>query len=221
MKARHLLAVVSALALLMTAFFTVAGLTSVAATEEELDFLQEAYIAEGAENIQIEEDGTWTVTGNFALAPNTTIDYMTQKYIFQYFTSDVPVKITVLDRDPQWVSGDTPVGYGQHWIGLYDNWVGPEYFPAGTYERCDNFSGIYTWNKWNPEGKATIRAIYFEFQGAPTATFKDIRISEFQDPKTTTTAPTEARYEWDSCASLVPANVDAWTSIPAGDNSNA
>ena len=109
--------------------------------------------------------------------------------IIQQFTSNVPVKITMLDRDPDGV-------YGDHWIVLYNNWVGPEYYPAGTTDRTDNFSNIWTWNTshngWMNTGKATIRAIYFEFQGANvSATFGRLALSiEVPDLTTTTTTTT-------------------------------
>ncbi|MBQ7670052.1 MAG: dockerin type I repeat-containing protein [Clostridia bacterium] len=218
MKARHLLAVIAALALLMTAVFSVMGTASVAVAEDDTyNFLKQEYIAEGEENVTINEDGTWTATGNFALAPNVTIDYTTFKYIFQFFTTTGPVKITLLDRDPN------ENGYGDHWIGLYDNFVGDQYYPVGTYERIDSIEGIYNWNiqysGWKNKGNATIRAIYFEFENLPsTITLTNFRISGKPYVETTTTAPTQPRYTWDSSKNLTPFDASAWKNIGAGDS---
>ncbi|MBQ7670054.1 MAG: dockerin type I repeat-containing protein [Clostridia bacterium] len=217
--AKHLVAVMAALALLMTAIFSVVGTVSVAENAFELDFLDETTIAEGSENVTVNGDGSWSVTGNFALAPNLEFDYTKTVNIVQKFTSDVPVKITLLDRDPDGV-------YGDHWIGLYDNFVGPEYYPAGSYDRTDNLSGIWTWNVknsgWKNSGKATVRAIYVEFQGNPTATFNDLRLytpattTTTPAPTTTTTAPTQPRYTWENTASLIPLDTSKWSNIPVG-----
>ncbi|MBQ4617623.1 MAG: hypothetical protein IJB27_04535, partial [Clostridia bacterium] len=151
-------------------------ITDGAAQADPYNFLQEAYIAENRQNVTINADGTWTVTGNFALAPNVQFDYTQYQYIVQNFTSDVELSITYLDRDPNGV-------YGDHWVNLYNNWVGPNYYPVGGYNSVDSIKGIYDWNiannGWaNQNNMATARAIYVEFNGTGTATFKALGLSK-------------------------------------------
>ena len=155
--------------------------------------MSEEYIAEGRENITINADGSWTITGPIALAPNVTIDYTSGANLLQYFNTATPMKITFLDRDPDGV-------YGDHWIGLYDNWVGPQYFPAGETDRTDNMAGVWNWNVanngWKNTGKATIRAIYFEFEsnaGINVTLYNldmDTTVVGGEELTTTTEAPT-------------------------------
>ena len=156
------------------------GTVTITGGYDGTDFLQERFIAEGRDNITIHEDGSWTVTGNFALAPYLTYDYTTLQYVSLDFTADVPVKITFCDEDP---NGE----YDTHWIGLYDNWKGPEYFPAGTFDEVQSILGIYNWcianaNWGNKNGVANVRAVYVEFNGTGTATFRDMRMVDTQNP---------------------------------------
>ncbi|MBQ9413667.1 MAG: hypothetical protein IJU16_00910 [Clostridia bacterium] len=154
--------------------------------KEDGDFLQQKYIAEHAENIKINADGTWTVTGNFALAPYYTFEYGTVKNIDLQFETDVPVSITLLDRDPNGTLEQG--GYGDHWINLYANWVGTNYFPAGANNWQTTINGIWNWSianaNWKNTGTATARAIYVTFESTPVnATFKAFRL--YADPTTT------------------------------------
>ncbi|MBR5134419.1 MAG: hypothetical protein IKV35_02355, partial [Clostridia bacterium] len=71
------LSIVLSVAMLMTAMFT---LFVVPASAEEAphtyELLKEEYIAEGAEFVTINDDGTWTIEGGeVALAPNVVYDY--------------------------------------------------------------------------------------------------------------------------------------------------
>ncbi len=126
----------------------------VAPAADPYNFLQEAYIAENRQNVTINADGSWTVTGNFALAPHLTYDYSVYQYIALKMSSDVGVKITFMDdSDGQ-----------QRWIGLYDNWVGPQYFPAGYFSEVHSIKGIYDWSIANAgwghkNNQAKVRAI--------------------------------------------------------------
>ena len=156
-----------------------AGKVTISGGFDGTDFLQERFIAEGRDNITINADGSWVATGNFALAPYLTYDYNVLKYVSLDFTASVPVKITFCDEDP---NGQ----YETHWIGLYDNWVGPEKFPAGTYDKVEAINGIYNWNipnsNWgNTNGIANVRAVYVEFEGG-TVTFRDMRMVDTPNP---------------------------------------
>ncbi|MGN0172342.1 MAG: dockerin type I repeat-containing protein [Acutalibacteraceae bacterium] len=202
---KSVLSIVLAVAMVLTMAFSAIG-AQASADGIGYDFLQETYIAEGRDNVTINSDGSWTVTGNFALSIGLTYEFNVYKYLFQNFTSDVEYKVTILDRDPNGV-------YEDHWIGLYDNWVGPQYFPVGTYKDVNGVDGIYNWNKWGDNGKATITAIYVELNGTGTLTMKELRLSDNTAPTTTpTTLPTKT---WDSSFNLVPADPSVWSSMDA------
>jgi hypothetical protein len=155
------------------------------------NFLQEAYITAGRDNITINSDGSWTATGNFTLTPNYTYDYTEMCYLLQSFVSDVKYKVIIIDTDPEGV-------YGTHTINLYDNWVGPEYFPAGEYNKADGINGIYNWNitnsGWrNSRNTATVTQIKIELGGTGTLTLKGLALSDDPNvelPITTTTTTT-------------------------------
>ena len=148
--------------MLLTVIGSTLTLSVSAATSETVNFLDTAFIAEGAENIAVNSDGSWTVTGPFALAPNVTFEYDVLEYITLDMTTDTPLDITLFDRDPNGV-------YNDHYITLYQEWVGySRYFPVGTFNETNTLGGIYTWNVhsgiWGNDGLATVRAIYFEFE---------------------------------------------------------
>ncbi|MBQ9413543.1 MAG: S-layer homology domain-containing protein, partial [Clostridia bacterium] len=148
-------------ALLIGMLSVMAVVTPVAAAKTvDGNFLKAEYIIEGRDNVTINSNGSWTVKGDFALAPYLIFDYTKAQPLVQEFTTNVPLEITFLDSDPNGV-------YGDHWVGLYENWVGPQYFPAGSHDRTDNFSGIWNWCVqncgWKNTGTAAVRAIYFEF----------------------------------------------------------
>ncbi|MGN0171898.1 MAG: cohesin domain-containing protein [Acutalibacteraceae bacterium] len=125
--------------------------------------LKEEYITSGRENVTINADGTWTVTGPVQLTPNVAYDYNELPYLSQSFSCGVPYKIVI---------NDTP---NNHEIGLYANWFGPDYFPAGTYistfsGSADSMKGVYDWNiahgGWaNTNGKANITTIDITLDG--------------------------------------------------------
>ncbi|MGN0172129.1 MAG: hypothetical protein ACI39E_05040 [Acutalibacteraceae bacterium] len=204
--------VVLALAIVLTMSFSVLAIQA-SADGVGYDFLQESYITEGRQNVTINADGSWTVKGNFTLEPNITYNFSVYKYLFQDFTSDVEFKVTILDRDPNGV-------YEDHWIGLYDNWVGPAYFPVGTYKSTDGIDGIYNWNiahaGWGNSGTATVRAIFVELNGTGVLTMRELRLSDNTTPTTaTTTAPSQT---WDSFFDLAPADPALWSSADAGNS---
>ncbi|MBQ9414984.1 MAG: hypothetical protein IJU16_07660, partial [Clostridia bacterium] len=231
-RAKHYLAIIAALALVMTAIFSVAGVTAAAEGKTiDGDFLKEEYIADGRDNITINSDGSWTVTGDFALSPYLIFDYAQVQPLVQTFITNVPVKITFLDRDPNGTEADP--GYGDHWVGLYDNWVGPQDFPAGEYDRTDDMSGIWKWNTdpahqdpaWGNTGTVAVRAIYFEFHPntSVNATIKALKLNgsgytsyapEGEEGGDTT--PTEAPVV--TTKDLAPKDIEAWKDAPTSDS---
>ena len=149
------------------------------------NFLQETFLESGHENVSIDANGVWTVTGDFTLSPDFTMDYTEWQYIAQKFTTNTPVKITLVDNDPLGA-------YGKHEIGLYDNFVGPQYYPAKSYDQVDSILGIYNWNitnaGWKNTGLATIDQVivHFEKDTNVSAVFASLYMS--QTPSTTVSA---------------------------------
>lgn len=158
------------------------------------NFLQEAFLVSGQENVSIDENGIWTVTGDFSLSPDFTLDYTDWQHIAQKFTTNTPVKITLVDRDPLGV-------YGEHSIGLYDNFVGPQFYPASSYDQVNSILGIYNWNiansGWKNTGLATIDEVivHFETSDNVSATFTSLYmvqsgVTTSSVVRTTATKPT-------------------------------
>ncbi len=171
------------------------------------------YVVEGAENVTVNEDGSWTVTGNFAMAVNATYDINTISYIYQHLDAATPVKITLYD------------GYADKWIGLYDNWVGPQYFPVGEYNSNDGVIGIYNWNKFpTQDGIATLTSIYFEFEGGNTGnmTLYELYLNDgFLKPapledKSVSTESYDENDTWNASAPVVSLDPADWA--PAANN---
>ena len=171
------------------------------------------YVVEGAENVTVNEDGSWTITGNFAMAVNATYDINTISYIYQHLDAATPVKITLYD------------GYANKWIGLYDNWVGPQYFPVGEYNSNDGVIGIYNWNKFpTQDGIATLTSIYFEFEGGNTGnmTLYELYLNDgFLKPapledKSVSTESYDENDTWNASAPVVSLDPADWA--PAANN---
>ena len=134
------------------------------------NFMQEQLIVEGNENVTVNADGSWTITGYMALAPRFTFNYAEYQYIAQWVESTKGVKIKFLDRDPLFDDGceqdwnGDGNGYGQNEFYLYAQWVGPDAYPAGTYKETNGIKGVFDWCTanagWGNTGSATARAIY-------------------------------------------------------------
>ncbi len=152
------LSIVLSVAMLMTCIFTM-FVVPASANENIVELLDTTYIVEGAENVAVNDDGSWTITGKVALAVNIEYDLDVVKNIYQKLDAVTPIKITLYD------------GYADKWIGLYDNWVGPQFFPAGVYDGNNGVDGIYNWNSFaTKDGKiATLTSVYFEFEDPAAA----------------------------------------------------
>ncbi|MGN0172583.1 MAG: thioester domain-containing protein, partial [Acutalibacteraceae bacterium] len=148
---------------------------AVYAIKSDEDFLQKEYIAEGAENITIDENGDWIITGNIALAPNFAYNYSVLPYLKLSAQSDVPYQIVLLDR-----SADG--SYNDHYINLYANYVGTDWFPAGVYHQADSIKAIYDYNiaygDWtNQDDNAAVTSIYINLDGQGTLTLRSLRLN--------------------------------------------
>ncbi len=208
------LSIVLSVAMLMTVAFSAFVMPASAEEAHTLEMMNEAWIAEGRENVTVNEDGTWTVTGNIGIAPDPapTLDYTVYYNIIQKF--DVVgggVKVTVLDRDPNGA-------YEDHWINLYGQWEGPELFPEGSHDRTDSIQGVFNWciNNlgWgNTNNLFTVRGIYIEPEAGATVTLKSLafndRIYDYQIGSETPT------FEYDNQTLIAPKDADIWEQIPA------
>ena len=210
---KSLLSIVLCVALLLG---NICAVLPASANENIVELKNLDYVVEGAENVTVNEDGSWTITGKVAMAVNAEYDLDTVKFICQQLDAKTPVKITLYD------------GYADKWIGLYDNWVGPQYFPVGTYDSNDNVEGIYNWNKFAlKEGRvATLTSIYFEFQNASDneVTLYELYLNDGnKKPEpladiSIDSANYEENAEWE--ASSLLADASEWTSF-AGGGGNA
>jgi len=142
--------------MLITATTTTVSATPL--TDPIIELMDPDYIVEGNDNVTVNDDGTWTVKGNFALRCDINYDLDVVSNIRQNFTTNTPVKITIYDQ---------PI---DKWIGLYDNWVGPSHFPVGTYNANNGIKSVYAWNEWDYADGADVTSIYFEFDGATADT---------------------------------------------------
>ena len=79
----------------------------------DFDFLKTEYLVEGAENVTVNADGSWAVSGDFVLAPKAKLDYTQALSLVQQFSTNVPVEITVLDNANQ-----------THFINLSESFLG-------------------------------------------------------------------------------------------------
>ncbi len=158
------------------------GLIGIVGGADPWNLLQEVFLESGHENVSIDENGIWTVTGDFTLSPDFTMSYNDWQYIVQKFTTNTPVKITLVDNDPLGV-------YGKHEIGLYDNFVGPQYYPANSYDQVNSILGIYNWNithaGWKNTGLATIDQVIVHFEKSTGVSAKFTSLYMSQNPNTT------------------------------------
>ncbi len=218
---KKVLSLVLSVAMLMTVACSMFVVPASAEVPNTYKLLDEAYIAEGADYITINEDGTWTITGPIALAPYLTFDYTVHTNIIQQFTSTAGVSITILDRDPLANDGaDDPNGdgngYGDHWINLFGNWEGPDYYPAGEVNRTDSIKGVYDWNVpnagWGNTGYATVRAIYITPADGGTVTMTALDLNNgIYDY---VLGNEVAQYEHSDVIDLAVKDADAWSVIP-------
>ncbi|MBQ4618254.1 MAG: dockerin type I repeat-containing protein [Clostridia bacterium] len=177
------------------------------------EMMNPAWIAEGAENVTVNEDGTWTVTGNIGIAPDPapTLDYTVYYNIIQKWTSvGGGVKVTVLDRDPNGV-------YEDHWINLYGQWVGGEFFPEGETNQTNSIKSVFDWCTanlgWgNTNNQFTVRAVYIEPEAGATVTLESIAFNDgIYDYQLGTETPT---FEYDNQTLIAPKDADIWEQIP-------
>ncbi|MBE6763278.1 MAG: hypothetical protein E7553_02835 [Ruminococcaceae bacterium] len=185
------------------------------------NFLQEAFLESGQENVSIDENGVWSVTGDFTLSPDFTMNYNDWSCIAQKFTTNTPVKITLVDNDPLGV-------YGKHEIGLYDNFVGPQYYPAKAYDQVNSILGIYSWNiknsGWKNTGVATIDQVivHFETSENVAATFTSLYMCQSLQTtssvvRTTATKPSTTTTTQVYDVTYTVETVQAYEALSAGD----
>ena len=202
------LSIVLSVAMLMTvvASLFVTPVSAAGLTDPIIELMNPDYVVEGAENVTVNDDGTWTVKGNFALRCDVNYDLDVVSNIKQKLTTNTPVKITIYD-EPN----------GGKWIGLYDNWVGPSHFPVGTYNENNGIKGIYTWNQWDYSNGANVTAIYFEFDGA-TADTEMVLTDLYLNDGTLKREVYDfgpAEFEYDTTLDLsFKAESDVWAPIP-------
>ncbi len=208
------LSIVLSVAMLMTFAFT--AFVMPASADEVVhtyEMLNPDWIAEGAENVTINDDGTWTATGNFAVAPaeTLTLDYTEHYNIIQKFeTVGGGVKITLLDRDPNGA-------YEDHWISLFAQWDGRDFYPEGVTDRTDSIEGVFNWSinfaGWgNTNNLFTVRAVYFEFEAGATGTFESLAFNDgIYDYLIGSETP---EFEYDTTTTLAPKDADIWEQIP-------
>ncbi len=141
-----------------------------------IDLMLESYIVDGAQNVTVNSDGSWTITGSIVLAPQVTFNYNEYAYLAQMLTANAEVKITLLDRDPDGM-------YSEHWIDLYSAWGNASnYYPTGTYDSVDSIKEVYDWNVetsgWGNTGTATVRAIYIDPIDTVTLYTLELRLAD-------------------------------------------
>jgi len=207
------LSIVLSVAMLLTVAF--ASFAVVASAEEvhTYELLNPNWIAEGAENVTVNADGTWTITGNIGLAPDPalTLDYTVYYNIIQKFeVVGGGVAITLLDRDPNGV-------YEDHWINLYGQWVGGNLYPEGVHDRTDSIKGVFDWcinnAGWgNTDNLFTVRGVYIEPESGATVTMESLALNDgIYDYLLGSETPT---YEYDTTTALAPKDADVWEQIP-------
>lgn len=162
-----------ALSLVLSVFMLLSGMATVLTIPVSADplytpvieLMDDSYILSGADNVTVNADGSWTVTGDFVLRCDINYNVDAVTHIKQHLTTNTPVKIRIYDQP-----------FNQ-WISLYDYWVGGDFFPVGTYNENDSLLGIYNWmvhhGGWDPAAfvdGANVSAVYFEFDGATADT---------------------------------------------------
>ena len=170
-----------------------------------IDFLNMSnnYIAQGAENVTVNADGSWTLSGNVTLEPNLDVDIDEYPKIGLILSSTVDVRVTFVD------------GYANKTMHLENEWVNNPtrdgYFLASDgYNGLGDFGGIYTWNKFPmkdgnvanvqtirielaEQGTATLRALYMS-DGSPVSTAAPTKTTVAVETTTTTTTTTTKVY---------------------------
>lgn len=175
----------------------------------------------GAEFVTVNEDGSWTITGNVnaSLATPVTLSYNEYTHI-QQTTSGGSVGIALLDRDPAGV-------YGDNWINLYSNWVGPNFYPAEGYTGNDSIQGVFNYCTtnlgWGNTGLYTIVEVAFELpEGEDQATINELYLNDGLLNYQLGDAELPADFTYDSTLDLAVKDADAWTPIPvSGSLANA
>lgn len=187
---KKLLSLVLSVAMLMTVACSMFVMPA-SADDNTINFMLEEYVVEGTENVTFNEDGTWTITGDIALAPRTTFDYTVFKYIEFVMESDVDVLVQFLDRDPVFENGEG-AGYGEHYITLESEWHAKNGGYFAPVDGVISYTGtegdlhrIYNWLtnpengsycNWTNTGTCTARAIYIKLREAGTVTLKQLNM---------------------------------------------
>ncbi len=207
------LSIVLSVAMLMTALAAmfVTPVSAAGLTDPIIELMNPDYIVEGAENVTVNADGTWTITGPFAMRCDINYDVNVVQNIKQNLTTNTPVKITVYDQP-----------YDK-WLGLYDNWIGDSHYPVGTYNDNNGMYGIYNWNVdkagWDSSvftNGANVSAIYFEFDGTEgiEMTLKDLYLNDGTlKPDIIDFGPAEFEYDTTYDLTFKTAS-DMWSPIP-------
>lgn len=172
------------------------------------------YVTEGAENVTVNEDGSWTITGDIGMAINQTYDLDTMKYIYQDLEATTPMDIILYD------------GYANKWLHMYNNWKGPDYFPAGsTYAENNGIDGIYSYNNYAVgEGNvATLTSVRIEFDTTvanPSVTLNQLYLND-GTLKPAEVNLGELKNDYDTTIDLAVKDASAWSLTDPSKNGGA
>ena len=208
---KKLLSSILCAALILTAVCSMFTASVYAA--EPVNLLDATGIWSGAENVTVNADGSWTITGpvNASLTTPVTLSYNEYTHVYQDIAEGA-VSITLLDRDPAGV-------YQDHWINLYGQWAGPNFYPAEGYTNNDSIQGVYNWCTtnagWLNTGLYTIVDVAFELdanedQAIVNALYLNDGLLNYQLGD----AELPADFTYDSTLDLAVKDADAWTPIP-------
>ncbi len=200
------LCIILSIVMLMTA--TVVTVSAAPLTDPIIELMNPDFIVEGNDNVTVNDDGTWTIKGDFALHCDINYDLDLVSNIRQHLTTNTPVKITLYDQ---------PI---DKWIGLYDNWVGPSHFPVGTYNANNGIKSVYAWNEWDYADGADVTSVYFEFDGANAdteMTLYDFYLNGIRKAVIHDFGPAE--YGYNTTVDLTfKDNIDVWSSLPVEES---
>ncbi len=169
------LSIVLSVAMLMTCIFTM-FVVPASAEDGIIELMDESYIVEGAENVTINDDGSWTIVGKIGLAVGIEYDYKVYGKIMQDFDSTDGAMIAIYDDKT--TAGGNPV-----YINLYGQWAGPDYYPAGAYCSNDGMDGVYNWCSanagWVVENNiAKVTSVYIEPAAGGTMTLYNLYLND-------------------------------------------
>ncbi len=188
------------LAVVMLASYTCFGVSAA----EEVDLLKNGAVANNSEGCTVSQlsdggyeavvtkawDSTTDVAYGFAIEPGVTSTDMTGMYVHMSIVSDVPFRISHLDRNDagenKWITYTSEFfnsvvakGKGE---GTLDMLVNEKFFPAGTYECVAFLGGVYTWKTNNNEAgwdvtNGNITGLYIEAMEAGTMKLNSLKLS--------------------------------------------